>query len=97
MSHNTYAVAPKVNFVKASDFVPGEPFGTEREILKKGWMRAGRTKPLPIDLIWEKDIPIKLRDGVILYGDVFRALESEKSPQPVLLPWSPYGKTGAGK
>ncbi len=97
MSHTASPVSPKVKFVKASDFVPGEPFGTERKVLKKGWTKAKGTKPLPIDLIWEKDVPIKLRDGVVLYGDVFRGLESDQTPQPVLLPWSPYGKTGAGK
>ncbi|KAM0143657.1 hypothetical protein ACHAO1_000758 [Botrytis cinerea] len=94
MSHSV--VNHKVKFVKAGDFVERYAFTTEKRILEKGWTQAAGTRPLPIDLIWEKDVPIKLRDGVILYGDVFRALESDNSRQPALLPWSPYGKTGSG-
>ncbi|KAM0308612.1 hypothetical protein ACHAO8_009847 [Botrytis cinerea] len=94
MSHSV--VNHKVKFVKAGDFVNRYAFTTEKRILEKGWTQAAGTRPLPIDLIWEKDVPIKLRDGVILYGDVFRALENDNSRQPALLPWSPYGKTGSG-
>ena len=91
------ATSPQVKFTKAGDFVTKYEFGYEKRILKKGWTQAEGTKPLPIDLIFEKDVPIKLRDGVTLYGDVFRSLESEGKAQPALLPWSPYGKTGSGK
>ncbi|KAJ5701960.1 hypothetical protein N7488_009508 [Penicillium malachiteum] len=47
-------------------------------------------------IIWEKDVPIAMRDGTILRGDVFRPLAKDNVPLPALLPWSPYGKTGSG-
>lgn len=72
------------------------PFGHEKQILKKGWQKEPGTRPIPVDLIWEKDIPITMRDGVILYGDVFRPVDSDEHPVPALMPWSPYGKTGTG-
>jgi uncharacterized protein len=72
------------------------PFGTERKILKKGWQKEPGTRPIPMDLIWDKDVPIKMRDGVTLYGDVFRPVDSDENPVPALMPWSPYGKTGTG-
>lgn len=89
---------PEVLFKDAGgDFPWGEKFGTERKILPKGWTKDEGRKPFPIDVIWEKDVPIKMRDGVTLYGDIFRSLESEHTTQPALLPWSPYGKSGAGE
>lgn len=65
--------------------------------LPKGWQRGPEWRALPESLIWEKDVAITLRDGVILRGDVFRAKRFEGQPLPAILPWSPYGKTGTGK
>lgn len=41
-------------------------------------------------LIFEKNIPISLRDGVEIYADIYRPDIAEKLP--ILLSWSPYGK-----
>lgn len=38
----------------------------------------------------ETDVPIKLRDGVTIYTDIYRPAELEKSP--ALIAWSAYGK-----
>jgi len=72
------------------------PFGHEKKVFKKGWKKEHGTRPIPIDLIWEKDVCIKMRDGVTLYGDVFRPVDSDDHPVPALMPWSLYGKTGTG-
>jgi predicted acyl esterase len=66
-------------------------------MLPKGWKRGEGYRPLPKDLIWEKDVDIPLRDGIKLRADVFRPRETEDRPLPALLPWSPYGKTGIGR
>lgn len=71
------------------------PFGTETRLLKKGWTKAEGRRPLPLDIVWEKDVHIPLRDGTVLYGDVFRPAECTEL-LPAILPWSPYGKTGTG-
>ncbi|KAH7114915.1 Alpha/Beta hydrolase protein [Dactylonectria macrodidyma] len=44
-------------------------FGRETKVLPKGWTKDPGRRPLPIDLLFDKDIPIKLRDGTVLpYG-----------------------------
>lgn len=58
--------------------------------LKAGFQVAPQFRPLPVDIIFEKDVAVKLRDGVTLYIDVFRPAGVEHVP--VLLAWSPYGK-----
>ncbi|GLB10313.1 hypothetical protein AtubIFM57258_006716 [Aspergillus tubingensis] len=65
-------------------------------ILWKGWKREPGFRTLSEPIIWEKDVPITMRDGTILRGDIFRPLAKDGVPLPALLPWSPYGKTGSG-
>lgn len=72
-------------------------FDPSTQVLPAGWQREPDRLALREDLIWEKDVPIPLRDGVVLRGDIFRPANKEGTPLPALLPWSPYGKTGTGK
>ncbi|SDT54414.1 hypothetical protein SAMN05444162_4882 [Paenibacillaceae bacterium GAS479] len=58
--------------------------------LKKGYQVDQRFMPLLCDVIFERDVPVKLRDGVTIYTDVFRPSGEEKVP--VIISWSPYGK-----
>ena len=51
--------------------------------------------PLPCDILLERDVPIRLRDGVTIYADVFRPVGDEACP--ALLAWSPYGKEIGGQ
>jgi len=39
----------------------------------------------------EEDVPIKLRDGCIIYADIYHPAEIEQAP--ALVAWSAYGKT----
>jgi uncharacterized protein len=41
-------------------------------------------------LVVERDVAIRLRDGVTIYADVFRP--EGRADLPVLLTWGPYGK-----
>ena len=68
-----------------SKFEPGT------RLLKKGEKIDERFKPMPCDIILEKDVPVKLRDGVTIYTDIYRPAGEEKVP--VLISWSPYGKS----
>lgn len=63
--------------------------------LPKGHQRTETSKPFEIDVIWEKDVKIPLRDGTILKGDIFRP--ASPTLVPAIIPWSPYGKTGRGQ
>ncbi|HEV2042697.1 MAG TPA: CocE/NonD family hydrolase, partial [Casimicrobiaceae bacterium] len=65
-------------------------FDPGTRMLKAGFQVAPPFRPLPIDITFEKDVAVKLRDGVTIYVDVFRPTGADKVP--VLLAWSPYGK-----
>lgn len=72
-------------------------FMPEKTTIKKGHMRAPGRRPFLSDTIYERDVGIPLRDGVILYADIFRPVESDHQHKvPAILPWSPCGKTGTG-
>ena len=78
--------APRVRY-------PG--FKQETLILKAGTIRREGAMPLPCDILLERDVPIKLRDGVTIYTDVFRPVNEENCP--AILAWSPYGKEIGGQ
>jgi len=62
-------------------------------ILKKGTVLLEKGLPLPCDILWERDVEVPLRDGTVIYVDIFRPTgQSEKIP--AILSWSPYGKHG---
>ena len=52
-------------------------------------------QPLPgfSDLVVERDVPARMRDGITLYADVYRPLRG--GPFPVILMRLPYDKTQA--
>lgn len=62
--------------------------------LHEGYRKDPGRRAFPVATIWERDIEIPMRDGIILRADVFRPAGSAKVP--ALLVWSPYGKTGTG-
>jgi uncharacterized protein len=84
-------------------FVPANPMGMEPEqalfsdfepgirTLPVGFQVAPRFQPLPVEIVFEKDVAVTLRDGVTIYVDVMRPAGSEKVP--VIVAWSPYGKS----
>jgi predicted acyl esterase len=71
-------------------------FRSKREILPAGWRKDEGRRALPEDLVFEQDVAITLRDGVVIYADIFRPVSSDKTPVPGILAWSPYGKQGNG-
>lgn len=72
-------------------------FDPSFQIIKKGYVRSHGRRSFPTDVVFERDVSITLRDGVRIYADVFRPVDSDSVKVPALLPWSPYGKTGTGK
>ena len=68
-----------------SQFEPGTrtlPAGFQ---VKPGFM------PTPVDIVFEKDVAVSLRDGTTIYTDILRPAGTEKVP--VIVAWSPYGKS----
>lgn len=65
-------------------------FKSEKILLKKGSIRLKGYMPLKCDIILERDVPIKLRDGVTIYTDIFRP--NDDVQHPAIMAMSPYGK-----
>ncbi|MDJ0358522.1 CocE/NonD family hydrolase [Paenarthrobacter sp. PH39-S1] len=58
--------------------------------LEAGFQIAPQFRSLPVDIVFERDVAVTLRDGVRIHVDVFRPADSEKVP--VIVAYSPYGK-----
>ena len=67
-----------------SDFEPGT------RTLPAGTQLTPAFRPLPVDIVFDKDVAVTLRDGTVTYVDVFRPAGNE--PVPVIVAFSPYGK-----
>ena len=74
---------PRVRF-------PG--FNPSETILPAGTILREGARKLTCDIMVQRDVAVRLRDGKVLYADVFRP--TNMSPVPVLVAWSPYGKQG---
>lgn len=68
-----------------TEFKPGT------QTLPVGYQLDPRLLALSSEIVFEKDVAVTLRDGVTIYVDVLRPAGSE--PVPVIVAWSPYGKS----
>ena len=66
------------------------PFEPGTRTLEAGFQVAPQFKPLPVDVVFDKDVAMTLRDGVTIHIDVFRPATTDKVP--VIMAYSPYGK-----
>ena len=62
-------------------------------VLPKGWQKAEGMLPLPCDIVYDRDVAITLRDGTVIYADVFRPVTEDKVP--VLFASTMFGKYGS--
>ncbi|WP_328836969.1 CocE/NonD family hydrolase [Streptomyces europaeiscabiei] len=69
---------------------PLPPLHERTVLLEKGSVHAEGAYPLPCDIVVDQDVPIPLRTGAVLRGDVYRPATSD--PAPVILVYTPYGK-----
>ena len=79
-----------------SQYEPGtngvlSKFEPSTQTLPIGYQVMPVFKALPVEIVFEKDVAVTLRDGVTIYVDVFRPVGTEKVP--ALVAWSPYGKS----
>ena len=75
-----YRKAPGLNDCNCNypGFKPGQT------ILKKGTVCKEGHMPLPSDILFERDVAIEVRDGTILYADIYRGrikIEAGNVPQ----------------
>lgn len=82
-------------------FVPSQPLPPARtglltafdpgtRTLKAGFQIAPQFRSIPVDIVFDKDVAVQLRDGVTIHVDLFRPAGVERVP--VIVAWSPYGK-----
>lgn len=64
---------------------------TRKILYSKGQVCKEGYRALACDLIMDKDTPVKMRDGITLYADVFRPTDESKK-YPLILCYTPYGK-----
>ena len=69
---------------------PGFKPGTTT--LPKGSVHRKGALPLPCDIVFERDVALPMRDGAVIYINIFRPIGAEKVP--AIIAWSPYGKEG---
>lgn len=69
-------------------------FGFKEIRYPKGtvFSEVGSKKPLPCDVIFQRDVPVPLRDGAVIYIDLIFPADY-KEAMPALINYSPYGKT----
>ena len=66
----------------------------EQKVLKAGSVCSEGGLPLPCAILCEKNVPVTLRDGAVIYTDVFRPDDAKQVP--AIIAWSPYGKEFPG-
>jgi predicted acyl esterase len=85
----------EVELVAGQPLPDGYAFGHEKSVFKKGETFGMQKLALPCDVAFERDVPVKLRDGKIIYVDLLSPTDNEdnKRKLPAIMAWSPYGKT----
>lgn len=69
-------------------------FKQETVVLPNGYKKNKSSAALECNIIFERDVAVKLRDGTTIYTDILRPDTGAKVP--AIVAWSPYGKNGAG-
>ncbi|KAL4764994.1 CocE/NonD family hydrolase [Aspergillus foveolatus] len=82
-----------VIFTNASSVPASYPFGQEDIFLARNTTSAPSQRPLPCDVLKQRDVPITLRDNTVIYADVFLPANSSEKHFPALVNFSPYGKS----
>ena len=66
-------------------------FGPGTRTLPADFQLGPIWKQTPVDIVFEYDVAVTVRDGVAIHVDVLRPPGAEKVP--VLVAWRPYGKS----
>ena len=66
-----------------------------KEVLPKGW-NGNHARSLDCDILVERNVEVVVRDGCRLYYDVYRPATSDDEPVPIIVCWSPFGKSSSG-
>ena len=88
-----YPISWGVVFQKGAPLASPYLFGRQTTVLPKGTTYPPpNAMALPCNIIWDRDVPVTLRDGTVIYTNIFRP-EGSPNNLPAIISWSPYGKT----
>lgn len=84
-----YAAQRPVTYPGAgyAGFEPGQT------LLPKGYVAEEGRRPFSTDTVYDRDVAIPLRDGTVIYADVYRPVTDEKVP--AIVSYGPAGKRAA--
>ena len=83
------AASPDRPEARYKGFTPGQS-----TTLRAGYRHKRGALPLSSEIIREKDVALTLRDGTLIYADVYRPANA--APVPAIVNWAPYGKGDTG-
>ncbi len=92
MSNEEAVFVPAFGYDEANEPTVFAKFDPSTTLLTAGFRTTPQFRPLPVDIVFERDTAVTLRDGITIYVDVFRPVGPEQVP--VIVAWSPYGKSG---
>jgi uncharacterized protein len=92
MAKQDAVMIPSLPYDEAAEPSLYAKFEPGTRVLPAGFQTTPQFQPLPVDIVFEKDVAVTMRDGVTIYVDVLRPAGTEKVP--VVIAWSPYGKSG---
>jgi predicted acyl esterase len=91
MAADLEVFVPALTFDESKEDCVFSRFEPGTRVLPVGFRAHPRFAPLQTEIVLDKDVAVKLRDGVTIYVDVLRPKSAEKVP--VIVAWSPYGKS----
>jgi len=72
-----------------------------KDTLPKGWRQSedgqAASRALSCDILVERNFKVLVRDGCRLYCDIYRPADSDNVPVPIIVTWSPFGKSSSGR
>ncbi|OBT64187.1 hypothetical protein VE03_06879 [Pseudogymnoascus sp. 23342-1-I1] len=68
-------------------------FKQEAKVLPQGYIHKPGALALPCEILWERDVALKLRDGTTIYTDIYRP-PNAKYLSPAIISLGPFGKNG---
>jgi predicted acyl esterase len=92
MAKQDAVLIPSLPYDEAAEPTLFGTFEPGTRTLPAGFQTTPQFQPIPIDIVFDKDVAVTMRDGATIYVDVLRPSGDEKVP--VIVAWSPYGKSG---
>ncbi|MFS8036675.1 CocE/NonD family hydrolase [Xanthobacter sp. AM11] len=89
-SHESIDIAFRQSASLSEPRVRYQGFNPHEKVLKAGTVMREGARALTCDILFQRDVPVQLRDGVTIYTDVLRPVDAHNIP--AIIAWSPYGK-----